>query len=145
MISERISNPRPDRLSEENQNVLELLELLSILKSSPSPKVPTALIKVVQLEQLCNMPLDEGRQGTTIILHSGERLCLPELCAAVLPRLYIWIWEKKRTQAGRSERVLACWQVKPMRGSLLRKWVLNFSWRLLYDSMCCKHLVGKYQ
>lgn len=86
MISEWIFNSRPDRLSEENQNMLQLvlLELLSILKSYPSPKVPTALIKVVQLEKLCNIPLDEGRQGTTITLHSGEHLCLPELCVPVL-------------------------------------------------------------
>lgn len=86
MISEWIFNSRPDRLSEENQNMLQLvlLELLSILKSYPSPKVPTALIKVVQLEKLCNIPLDEGRQGTTITLHSGEHLCLAELCVPVL-------------------------------------------------------------
>ena len=90
VISEWIFNPRPDGLSEENQNMLQLvlLELLSILKSSPSLKVPTALIKVVQLEKLCNIPLDEGRQGTTITSRSGERLCLPDLCAAVLLCLY---------------------------------------------------------
>lgn len=61
---------------------LALLELLSILKS-PSLKVPTALIKGVQLGKLCNIPLDDGRQGTTITLHSRERLCMPELCGAV--------------------------------------------------------------
>lgn len=65
-----------------------LFELLSILKSSPSSKVPTALIKVVQLEKLCNIPLDESRQGTTITLHSGEHLRLPELGLAMLPCLY---------------------------------------------------------
>lgn len=61
---------------------LVLLELLSILKS-PSLKVPSALIKAVQLGKLCNIPLDDSRQGTTITLHSGERLCLPELCGSV--------------------------------------------------------------
>lgn len=67
---------------------LVLLELLSILKSSPSSKVPTALIKVVLLEKLCNIPPDESRQGTTITLHSGEHYCLPELRVAMLPCLY---------------------------------------------------------
>lgn len=97
VISEWILNPRPDRLSEENQNMLQLvlLELLSILKSSPSPKVPTALIKVVQLEKLCNIPLDEGRQGTTITLHSGEHLCLPELCTLCVA-LSIYLNEGKK-------------------------------------------------
>lgn len=67
---------------------LVLLELFSVLKSPPSPqKVPTALIKVVHSEELCNIPLDEGRQGTTITLHSGEYLYLPELYVAVLPCL----------------------------------------------------------
>lgn len=68
----------------KNLNTLQLvlLELLSILKS-PSLKVPTAFIKAIQLEKLCNIPLDEGRQGTTITLHSGERLFLPKLFDSV--------------------------------------------------------------
>lgn len=53
---------------------LVLLELLSILNSSTHPKVPTALIKAVQLEKLCYIPLDEGRQGTAVTLHSGGHL-----------------------------------------------------------------------
>lgn len=74
-----------------------VLELLSILKSSSSPKVPTALIKVVQLETLCNIPLDEGRQGTTITLYSGEHLCLPELCVAVALSIYMNMSAQKTT------------------------------------------------
>lgn len=67
---------RTDRLAGEMQNMLQLVlrELLSILKS-PSLKVPTALIKVVQLEKLCNIPPAGGRQGTTITLHSGVCFC----------------------------------------------------------------------
>lgn len=65
-----------DRLAGEMQNMLQVVlrELLSILKS-PSLKVPTALIKVAQLEKLCNIPPAGGRQGTTITLHSGVRCC----------------------------------------------------------------------
>lgn len=72
------------------------LELLSVLKSPPSPKVPTALIKVVQLETLCNIPPDEGRQGTTITLFSGEHLMLARaLHGYVSFSIYLNIREKR--------------------------------------------------
>lgn len=53
---------------------LVLLELLSILKSSTYPKVPTALIKAAQSEKRSYIPLDEGRQGAAVTLHSGGHL-----------------------------------------------------------------------
>ncbi len=77
-------NPRPGRLFEESLNMLQLvlLKLLSILKS-PSQKVPSALIKVVQLEKLSKIPLDEGRQGTTTTLYSAG------LCTGLALPLYL--------------------------------------------------------
>lgn len=66
---------------------LVLPELLSILKFYQSPKVPPAIIKEVQLEKLCNIPLDEGRQGTIITLLSEEHVCQIS-CSTVLFCLY---------------------------------------------------------
>lgn len=61
---------RTDTLAQEGRTCYSLcsFELLSILKSA-SLKVPTALIKVVQSETICNIPHDGSRQVTTITPH----------------------------------------------------------------------------
>lgn len=61
---------RTHTLARESRTCYSLcsFELLSILKSA-SLKVPTALIKVVQSETICNIPRDGGRQRTSITPH----------------------------------------------------------------------------
>lgn len=59
-----------DMLAQESRTCYSLctFELLSILKSAFS-KVPTALIKVLQSEMICNIPDDGSGQRTTITPH----------------------------------------------------------------------------
>lgn len=61
---------RTHTLAQESRTCYSLcsFELLSVFKSA-SLKVPTALIKVVQSETICNIPRDGGRQRTSITPH----------------------------------------------------------------------------